>query len=399
MRNILFLLSTTTQLFLYGQPFFEDESNSSMVPITDTTNSDIISRFLEANNYRNIEFNKNKQSLFCCRIQLNNGDWRLYGDYDELICADLKSLEGYSYSFPSPIMEYYEFTWLYSEEGCQVVSFYSTPKKPYKILWDTIIIKNHSKMDSLIIEYDEIWSKGMDPESAEYWELNRKQEQIRSSLPNEINALDVIGIKNGKYTRLTLNRDPEMDFRNVKAQQLYENYYSIDEVPMPLSYDFNGVENLIKARKKFKIEEFYSIPELFEIEASEGDIIPETKLLVRGSKNNKWGVYFLGNVDFKPELVVPMVYDSITVITYNDDEYIYQVWQNGKMGCLDYNYDISIPISYENIELLHLDYTYGAAVKNAEGWILYDLYDNTLLVDEPQKNPTEVLNYWLNNPK
>lgn len=399
MRICLLLTILITRLTVFGQPVFEDEITGDEHLITDTTSDKIIERFLVSSNYRNIEFNPNKQSLFSCRIQLENGDWRLFSDdYGGVIAEQTKSLKGYSYTFPSPIMEYYEFTWLHSDKGYQPVSFFNSIKS-YKYSWDTLLIENHAELDNLILKYIQPFSDGIDPDSEEFFELENEKEQIRYKLPDEIYGFNVLAKKDGKYTRLTLNRDTEMQLLNVKAQQVYENYFSFKDLPPPLYYDHFGMEKLIKARKKYKIKAFYPMSALYEIEATEGDLIADNELLVQSVKDNKWGIYHQNNIDYGPQLTIPMIYDSIQIVRYGDFEYVYQVWQDGKLGCLDYNHRLIIPIGFDAMELMHLDYTYGAALKKDNGWLLYDLYDGSFLVDEPQQTQKKLLNYWLNNPK
>lgn len=145
-------------------------------------------------------------------------------------------------------------------------------------------------------------------------------------------------------------------------------------------WPWNYIPNFDKIRKKFKADLIEPLEEMDEF------------YKVRNKKNKKWGVY----QDFGGyELTLDTEYDSIIGIE-NDNQRIVILWKDNHVGLSDDEGHILYSTSYDNYELINLDYMYGIALKINDQWTLHSLDEPKKLIEQTADSPEQLLEYWLN---
>lgn len=112
-------------------------------------------------------------------------------------------------------------------------------------------------------------------------------------------------------------------------------------------------------------------------------------LYVQHRKSRFWGMAW---GEGEMELVIPTHYDSIWM---GPHQQAWLVRSNAQYGLYNSEFTKVLPVQYDSIEILHLDYTFAAAAKENDVWRLYGLADGKLMLDDQAPNPKALLEKWL----
>ncbi len=154
--------------------------------------------------------------------------------------------------------------------------------------------------------------------------------------------------------------------------------YSNKQAIAAQSWPLNHIPNFEEIRKKFKVDLIEPLENMDEF------------YKVRSKKDKKWGVFHdIGG----SKLTLDTSYDSIIG---NDDQRIIILWKDNKVGLSDDEGHIYYAPTYNDYELINLDYMYGIAFQSENKWTLHSLDEPKKLIEQEAETAEQLIEYWLN---
>ena len=153
-------------------------------------------------------------------------------------------------------------------------------------------------------------------------------------------------------------------------------YNSPQEVPSARGFNSYQLEMMENIREEYDVELLVNLD-------GSGYLFKGRQV-----KTNLWGVYG-GEGD--GQTYIPSEYDKI--IKHRN---VFEVWKNDKVGYYNGDYKLVFEPRFEDFEYVHLDYTYGCALKTNGKWELYDVYEPVKLVEGSAATIGELIELWWN---
>ncbi|NGZ90202.1 hypothetical protein [Psychroflexus maritimus] len=328
-----------------AQVIFYDEKTGEEYQITPQTDEKLTKAFLDDLNARAIEFNPNTSSRFPLRLKNKKSNWVLFDSYEDDLFL-VNEAKKYSFQFPSPLLENRGFTLAFRKD-----KIYYTNLQESKVI---------TKMSFTQVVPRTITGTFMveNPEG----ELKEEQET----------SLESFTVKNGvKWGLIEMASDNIYLSRNF----LYNSSEEVPEATGFQSYQLEMMENLREVKKLDLLVALDENGYYFK---------------ARDKKTKLFGLYAGERMPFNQ---IPAKYDDIK--RHRNPE-TYEVWKNGKVGYYNGNFDLVMEPIYDDFKFVHLDYTFGCALKKNGKWELYNAHEPKKLVEGNAKTIDELIELWLN---
>jgi hypothetical protein len=341
---IIYIIALLFFTYAKAQVFY-DEKTDKEYPITPQTEKKVVKAFLDELGATDIDFNPNTSSRFPLRLKNKKGNWVLFDSYEDDLFLE-KEAKKYSFQFPSPLLENRGFTLAFQKEKIYFISLQES-KVITKMSFTEV--QPRTITDTFMVE---------NPEG----ELKEEQETTLQSFT----------VKNGVKWGLI-----EMADDNIYLSRNFL-YNSSEEVPAATGFQSYQLEMMENLRKENKLDLLVPLDE------------NGYYFKARNKKTKFFGLYAGEGMPFKQ---IPAKYDDI--IRHRNPE-TYEVWEDGKVGYYNGNFNLVIEPIYDDFKFVHLDYTYGCALKKNGKWELYDAHEHIKLVESNAKTIDELIKLWLN---
>ncbi len=338
--NFTLLFATTTK----AQVYYDDKTEEEY-KITPQTNKRIVNSFLKEQKATAIEFNPNTSPDFPFRLKNRKGNWALFhSGYESLFME--KESKKYSFQFPTSVMEQRGFTVANRKGKTYLINLYNEEVET-KMGFDEVEIS--SKKDT-IFTYD-----------IDYNEEKRI-----------VDSIDKIAVRVGdKWGLIELS---DHDFFYLSHDFLYD---SIKEVPPATGFNGGQLEMIENIRKEHNVD-------LLEALDENGYFFKG-----RNKKTKLFGIY-VGEGQASES--IPQKYDNII---HHENTGTYEVWKNNKVGYYNSNFILVFEPRFDDFKHVHLDYTYGCALKTNGTWRLYDTFEPKKLVEGSAATVDGLIDLWL----
>ncbi|HBY68070.1 MAG TPA: hypothetical protein DEG69_10110 [Flavobacteriaceae bacterium] len=329
---------------LSGQVSFIEKNSQKEHEINQSTNKQIINAFLKEQKATAIEFNPNSSPDFPFRLKNKKGNWALFhSGYESLFME--KESKKYSFQFPSSVMEQRGFTFANSKEKTYLIDLYDEEVET-KMGFDEIEIS--TKKDTLFT-----------------YDFNHNEEK------RIVEIVDKIAVRENNKWGLIERADGGVF---LSHNVLYD---SPEKVPPATGFNGGQLEMMENIRKEYNVD-------LLEALDENGYYFKG-----RNKKTKLFGVY-VGEGQAS-ESILPK-YDKIIGHKHGGT---YEVWKNNKVGYYNSDFKLVFKPSFDDFETVHLDYTYGCALKTNGKWELYDMYEPQKLVKGSAATIDELIELWL----
>ena len=337
--NFTLLFATTTK----AQVYYDDKTEEEY-KITPQTNKRIVNSFLKEQKATAIEFNPNTSPDFPFRLKNKKGNWALFhSGYESLFME--KESKKYSFQFPTSVMEQRGFTVanrkgktylvnLYNEEVETKIGFDEVNSR---VVIDTILITN---LDS---ELEEKYTK-----------------RLTSFTAKMNNKWGLVEFANGD---IYLSRN--------------FLYNSPEEVPAATGFQSYQLEMMENLRKEYKLDVL--------------EALDENGYLFKG-RNKKTKLFGIFGGEGTGQTYIASKYNKITPHGINK---VFETWENGKVGYYNGSYNLVFEPIFDDFKFVHLDYTYGCAIKTNGTWRLYDTFEPKKLVEGSAATVDGLIDLWL----
>lgn len=328
-----------------AQVLFYDEKTDEEYTITPQTDEKVTKAFLDDLNASAIEFNPNNRSRFPLRLKNKKGNWVPFDSYQDDLFLE-KEAKKYSFQLPSPILENRGFTlairkgriYFISLREAEVITKMSFTQIEPRTITNTYMIEN----------------------------LEGGLQEVREVF------LQSFAVKNGDKWGLI-----EMADDNIYLSRNFL-YNSSEEVPKATGFQSYQLEMMENLRKEQKLDLLVPLDEYgYYFKA-------------RNKKTKLFGLYAGEGMPFNQ---IPEKYDEI--IRHRHPE-TYEVWKGGKVGYYNGNFNLVFDPIFEDFKFVHLDYTYGCALKKNGKWELYDAHEPKKLVEGSAETIDQLIELWLN---
>lgn len=329
---------------------FYQVNDTLEIKIKQDADSKHINAFLEKHKATAIEFNLNQESIFPIRLKNKKGNWALFHlDYGAFFMA--KKAKKYSFQFPTIQQEGSYFTWA------------TRKNKTYWVDLENQAVETKMSFDevSITIKKDTV-------QILDYYDDYREREE------KIVDLIDKIIVRRANKWGLIEGSDYGTTFY-LSRDFLYD---SPEEVPPATGFQSSQLKMMESIRKKHNVDLLVASDE------------NGYSFKGRNKKTKLFGL-FMGEGEVINS--IPAKYDDI--IRHRNPE-TFEVWKNGKVGYYNGNYEVVFEPQFDNFDFVHLDYTYGCALKTNGKWELYDPYEPKKLVAGSAKTIDELIELWLN---
>lgn len=341
--SLLLLLLFTTRT---PAQIFHDEKSDRKYSMTPNTDKKIVGAFLKQLKATAIEFNPHSGARFPFRLKNVKGNWMLFDSYREEVFMS-KASRKYSFQFPSRVMDNIGITVANYKNEIYFVKLHGRGFVESKMAFDEI--KPQLEYDTLMVEDSEgnPEEKYVERLSAFYVKKAGKWGLIEMADQNIYLSRNLLYSTQEEVPKATGFQSHQLEM----MEQLRENH----KIDLLIPLDTYGY--YFKARKKRS--------KLFGVFAGEGEAINQ----------------------------IPAQY---TDIKRHRNPLTFEVWKNGKVGYYNGNFELVLAPNYDDFKFVHLDYTYGCALKSKGKWELYDAYEAVKLVEGATDTIEELIELWLN---
>lgn len=369
--KLLFLLLPVT-IFSSAQGIsFNDPASDTHYVLTPKSPPFVTAAFLNRYNAISIDWNTSETSIYPLRLKTKNG-WRLYNYNPEALhLAEDKSLKGFNVLFPIPVLENIGISMAERNGEYAFVHLY---EGLIKSVWDTLIIENLAELN-YVLDIKNHPEKTFDPSRLEesYSTVYNEETQELQPFVKDRN-LRIIARNTNGWVRLTLR------FTNTRTKlfQTSAVYPKRENLPPPTTLSTTALQQIKTLKVKFNV-----------IDAKVLDH-HGFNILGKNKRKGLWGFY----AGEKIEEVIKPRYDTITP-HFIQQEGVLEIWKNGKVGFINFEYDEVFEAEYDDFEYLFLDYRYGCALKRNIEWHLCDCYNGKKLIPESAENIDALIELWL----
>jgi hypothetical protein len=335
--GFLFGLSSHAQIeFYYGE--FEERYE-----INRETDEDIINAFLKEYKATAIEFNPISATSFPVRIKNKKGNWMLFEEgWARAEAFMTKKAKRYSFQFPNPAQEDIQMTW--------------ATRKGYAY-WVNLEDKSIEKR----MRFDEV-------------KVTTKTVQDRF-IDEKVERIDKIAVRIDDKWGLIEPSGYDAPGFYISRNFLYN---SPEEVPQARDFDDGQLQMVEDIRQTYKVD---------LVEA-----IDDYGYYLKGRKK---GTQDFGLFMGEGEVAQTLPIDLNAIIRHPNTD-TFEVWKDGKVGYYNSEFELVKPPVYEEFHLMHLDYTWGCALKKGGVWQLFNAFDGSLMVEGKAKTLEELQELWLN---
>lgn len=330
---------------LNAQTYY-DENSDKEYEIGPQTNKKVLKAYLRQFECKDIEFNPNKDSNFPFRMKNNKGNWVLFDVREESVFME-KEGKNYSFNLPDPITESSGFTLANRNEKIYFIQIHGNGKILTKMSFEEVIPRLIT--DTLMFE--------------------NADGKLEETYENHIASFTV---KEGdKWGLIELANDNIYLSRNFL-------YQSSEEVPAETGFQSYQLEMMENLRKNHKIDLLIALDKYgYYFKA-------------RNKKTKLYGLYTGEGMLLNH---IPAKYDDI--IRHRNPE-TYEVWKDEKVGYYNGNYQLVFEPHFDDFKFVHLDYTFGCALKKNGKWELYKPNEPIKLLEGSAETIDELIELWLN---
>ena len=339
-----------------------------------------LSNLLFEGNYSEIEFHPNyKEVGFEVRLKNSKGNWELfYGDESPIV------LEGYSFQFP--FKKYGNFT------------IAERKNKKYIYFLREGGLQDHIWFDSCTPHYYEFHEKH--EEIDEYGNLKYDSNNNIVLRTDTFKVFDYLAIRrNDKWAiafpypnAQRLHQLTGFHFSSPQAipDSIFSNFYYDGEFDREYidEYEVKTISKYLQENEEIDIATYFG-------EYSFSEDKSHAILKVRHAKTKRWSIQILGG--FRSETEFPIAASKIKEHEF-DNGIVLEAWCDDKVGYYFYNgKDIQqvLPCEYDDFNYVHLDYTYGCALKKNGKWELYNAHKPIKPVEGKAETIDELIDLWL----
>lgn len=358
------------------------ESDFEEFLITDKTPEKVIRDYLNYHAFSAIQFNTDSLSPYPFRVQLNKGNWILYSHYD----ADFKpSKEEKNLSFDFPIQQFSDqLTFVTNKKNQQAL--FRLEEEMLTDFYDEIKITNQQEFFKNLKEYnhlkaqiDSVFLQVTDTESNQLFEAEQFANELEYEIAQLIQSLQIERIqfavrRKNKWARFVylLNDDLFMPYTPF----VYENSEDLPQAELPSNEAQQPVVGFLA--KNYNAVDF-------EFLDSWGYAIKFNDF-----KTKKIGFYY-GEGEQEPSLSAN--YDDIRI---EQKAECLLVSSKEKWGVFNFNGEEILPVQYDTIEIIFLDFTYGLIAQKNNQWSLVDAQFGDLLLENNYPSEEELMQAWRN---
>ncbi|RFN58175.1 hypothetical protein [Marixanthomonas ophiurae] len=340
---LIFALLFTT--IAKAQVYYNDEKTGEEYEINQKTHKNIINAFLKEQKATAIEFNTNRSPDFPFRLKNKIGNWVLFHLGHENLYME-KEGRKYSFQFPTSVMEQHGFTFANRRGKTYLVNLYDKEVET-KMGFDEVVINTKKET---IFTYDKDYNE---------------KEKIAIIIDK------IVVRKDNTWGLIELRGD---DLFYLSRNFLYN---SPEEVPPATGFQVYQLEMMENIRQEYNIDLLIALDE-------NGYYFKG-----RNKKTKLFGLYVGEGEAFES---IPPKYDNIIEHKYTGT---YEVWKNNKVGYYNSNFKLVFKPSFDDFEYVHLDYTYGCALKTNGKWELYDAFEPEKLIEGSAASIDELIGLWM----
>ncbi len=336
----LFSLNTEAQIeFYYGNP-------EERYEITKETDSGVIKAFLQEQEATAIEFNPNPDSSYPFRVKNKKGNWVLFVDDWSGSNGIFMPKKGkqYSFNFPTKLQESLDMTLANRKNQTYWVN-HENETIESKMAFDEVVFT--TKIDTL----------------------------YGDNFTDEIEVIEKIAARIGKKWGVIEPGDYNEPSFYVSRDFLYN---TLDELPPATGFSNYQLEMMEQIRKEYNVDLLVELDE-------HGYYFKG-----RDKKSELYGL-FVGEGEVSG--TIPSIYDNIK--RHRNLE-TFEVWKDGKVGYYNSEFELIKEPVYDEFHFIHLDYTWGCALKKEDVWQLFDAFDGSLLVEGKAKTIEALQELWMN---
>lgn len=341
----LFLLTAISINLLSAQRYFDQETGEEY-EITQQTDQKIINAFLKNNKAKAIEFNPDKNSNYPLRVKNRKGNWILFDlQQEDFIMMD----EGkkYSFEFPEPDLHIADLTIAHRKGNKYLVNLIEQK------VFDRVSFKKFKPIVAM--------------DTVNYY--NEEEEELEAMVSMHLTS---VAVKNDeKWGLIELAGDVYLSRNYV--------YNTPEEVPAATGFQSSQLEMMENLRKD------HDLDLLVELDDN------GYHFKGRKKKSKLWGIYSGEGVARND---IPAEYDKI--VYHNESNELYEVWKDGKVGYYNMMHELVFEPQFDDFRLLHLDYTYGCALKKDGKWELYYIDAPKKMVEGHARTTEGLIELWLN---
>lgn len=344
--KIIFGLCFLLSLKAHGQIEFYYGNPEERYQITQETDDEIINAFLKEHKATTIDFNPNPDSRYPIRVKNKKGNWVLFVDdwSGNNSIFMLKKGKQYSFQLPTKLQESIKMTLATRKNQTYWVNFESEIIES-KMAFDEVVFA--TKIDTL----------------------------IGDNFSDEVEIIERIAVKIGeKWGVIEPGEYNEPSFY-VSRNFLYN---TLDELPPATGFNSYQLEMMEQIRKEYYVDLLVALDE-------HGYYFKG-----RDKKSKLYGL-FMGEGEVSG--TIPSNYDNIK---RHQNTETFEVWKNGKVGYYNSEFELIKEPVYDEFHFMHLDYTWGCALKKEDVWQLFDAFDGSLLVEGKAKSIEALQEFWLN---
>lgn len=360
-RIICFCLGFLSCLQIHAQRL-----NFGEKELTPLSSKEDVADFLKAKNAVDIEWNKNPNSSFPCRLKNKKGYWNLYtAIYKDVITTENKKVKKMNHAFPSLTQENLGFTCVEKDGLWGIYGLFSQDLTD--IVFDTIVFENLKESDEGLRKMDSVLSNGGDIYDVEY--------AIPYPLEDDMLLhLRIAAKKDGLWYRAELREDGEEIQLFLSDQGTKDRAH----IPNPTHLSFDVLRLMESMKKEHDLD----------------GLIAEDSYAIycygRNENTKQWGLYG-GEGTFE---LIPAEYDSLR---YHDNAKCFELWKAGRVYVFDMAYtNLFENQSFDDFEVVFLDYMYGFAVKENNAWKLYDGQTGEQIAKGSAPTIDALIDLWLN---
>lgn len=339
----------TMQYTCLAQVQYYHEATDETFLIQPTTDDSIIQCFLNQFKALEIDFNPDEKSKFPLRLKNKKGNWVLFDSHEQTLFMQKESAK-YSFQFPGKDMKY-SGTTLATRKG-----------KTYIVLIENENIDTKRSFDEIRPRMKTVVFK----------DFNFETEEMHES-PEEV------------FDALLVKKNDKWGLIEYAENSLYLShgflYDDPDKVPPSTGFQSHQLQMVESIRKIYNVVDY--------------EALDDHGYFLKG-KNEKSQLFGLYVGEGEPDEKIPPHYTNI--VRHINTE-TYEVWKENKVGYYNSEFVLVIEPVYDEFEYIHLDHTYGCALKTNDKWELFNAFTGEKLVNGSAATTDELIELWLNRHK